>query len=154
VTDITQVTSKEEITPDPGPARDRAFWAAEAKRCGSDWAGVFGLHLAVLHRLRGEHDESRNSLLARADEPVAACARRRQPVRSTPDSTIEAVMVAVRERGTAALEEPAIQRCLAQLNDEQIIEVGARLRRLKAEIAPAWTADQVASLIQTRERLK
>jgi hypothetical protein len=69
-------------------------------------------------------------------------------------STVEALMLGLRERGTAGLDEPAIQHRLAQLNDEQIIELGTRLRRLKAEIAPAWTADQVELLIQARERLK
>jgi hypothetical protein len=69
-------------------------------------------------------------------------------------STVEALMLGLRERGTAALEEPETRRRLAELPDVQVIEVGARLRRLKPPTAAPWTADQVAMLIQTRERLK
>jgi hypothetical protein len=69
-------------------------------------------------------------------------------------STVEALMLGLRERGVRALDEPGTQRRLGELNDEQAIEVGTRLRRLNPTIATPWTSDQVEILIQLRERLK
>ena len=46
------------------------------------------------------------------------------------------------------------RRRLAQLDDAQAIEVGRRLRKLKPEIAPPWTADEVLIFMQMRERSK
>lgn len=68
-------------------------------------------------------------------------------------STIEALMFALR-RGVDALAEPDTVRRLAELSDEQLLEVGQRLRRLKPEIARAWSADEVAVLMQLREYSK
>ena len=70
------------------------------------------------------------------------------------ESTVEALMLGLRERGTAALREPKVRRRLSELSDEQVIEVGTRLRKLKPEIARPWTAEQVAILMQMREQLK
>src|SRR5262245_45246936 len=46
-------------------------------------------------------------------------------------STIEALMLGLRERGLKALTEPAVQRRLSELSDQQVITVGNRLQRLK-----------------------
>ena len=64
--------------------------------------------------------------------------------------TIEALMFSLRERRTKALEEPDIKRRLSELSDEQLIEVGNRLQRLKPEIARKWTAEEVGILCQAR----
>jgi hypothetical protein len=69
-------------------------------------------------------------------------------------STVEALMYSLRERGVKALEESDTRRRLAQLDDEQLIEVGNRLQRLKPQIASAWTADEVKILIQAHGRLR
>jgi hypothetical protein len=69
-------------------------------------------------------------------------------------STVEALMFSLRERGTMALEEPDTRPRLGELSDEQAIEVGTRLRKLKPDIAKAWSADEVLILMQTREQLK
>jgi hypothetical protein len=63
---------------------------------------------------------------------------------------IEALMLSLRERGLAALEEPAVRRRLAQLSEQQLFEVGDRLQRLKPEIARAWTAREVKQLLRSR----
>jgi transposase len=68
----------------------------------------------------------------------------------TLQATVEALMYSLRERGVHALEEPATKRRLAELSDEQVIEVGERLQRLKPEIARAWTADEVKHLMRSR----
>ena len=68
-------------------------------------------------------------------------------------STIEALAYSLR-RGVDTLTEPDAARRLAELSDDQLLEVGERLRRFKPEVAQAWSADDVAVLMQVRERLK
>jgi hypothetical protein len=70
--------------------------------------------------------------------------------RATPQSTVEALMLGLRERGVQALKVPAVKQRLSELSDDQIIEVGNRLQRLKPEIARAWTADEVKQLLRSR----
>jgi hypothetical protein len=70
------------------------------------------------------------------------------------DFTVETLMFSLRERGARALDEPDTRRWLAELSDEQVIEVGIRLQRLKPEIARAWPADEIESLMQLREILR
>ena len=65
-------------------------------------------------------------------------------------STVEALMHSLRERGVQALAEPSTRQRLAQLSDEQVIEVGSRLRK----IAMSWSADEVSTLVKLREDLK
>jgi hypothetical protein len=70
------------------------------------------------------------------------------------DWTVEALMFSLRERGAPALDEPNTRRRLAELSDEQAIEVGTRLQRLKPKIARPWTADEVETLVRLRETLR
>jgi transposase len=65
-------------------------------------------------------------------------------------ATVEAFMFSLRSRGTKALEEPATKRRLSDLSEQQVIEVGNRLQRLKPEIARAWSAAEVKILVQAR----
>jgi hypothetical protein len=67
-----------------------------------------------------------------------------------PQPTVEALMYSLRERGTKALEEAATKRRLSDLSDQQVIEVGNRLQRLKPEIARKWTKEEVETLLQAR----
>jgi hypothetical protein len=69
------------------------------------------------------------------------------------NSTLEALMFSLRS-GVSALKEPDTRRRLAELSDEQVLEVGGRLQRLKPEIARAWTADELEALMQLRETLR
>ena len=64
--------------------------------------------------------------------------------------TVEALMWSLRERGTNALEESATKRRLSELSDQQVIEVGSRLQRLRPEIARAWSAGEVQTLFQAK----
>jgi hypothetical protein len=63
------------------------------------------------------------------------------------DWTVEALMFSLRERGTAALQEPKVRARLAQLSERQLVEIGDRLQLLKPEIARAWTPDEVGVLV-------
>lgn len=64
--------------------------------------------------------------------------------------TVEALMHSLRTRGTKALSEPDTRRRLSELSDDQVIEVGNRLQRLKPEIARRWTSEEVGILFQAR----
>jgi hypothetical protein len=66
-------------------------------------------------------------------------------------STVEALVYSLR-RGVDVLAEPLTARRLAELSDDQLLAVGERLRRLKPEIARAWSAEGVAVLMQLREQ--
>ena len=57
-------------------------------------------------------------------------------------------MFVLRERGVQALKEPKVKLWLRELKDDQIVEVGNRLQRLKPEIARAWTPDEVKDLVR------
>jgi hypothetical protein len=73
-----------------------------------------------------------------------------EPIFSVSQATVEALMWSLRERGTKALEEPGTKRRLSELNNQQVIEVGNRLQRLKPEIARAWSTTEVETLFQAR----
>ena len=67
-----------------------------------------------------------------------------------PQATVEAFVFSLRSRGTKAVEESATKRRLFDLSEQQVIEVGNRLQRLKPEIARAWSAAEVEILLQAR----
>jgi hypothetical protein len=69
-------------------------------------------------------------------------------------STVEALMLGLRERGTKALAEAKVQRRLGELNDAQLLEVARRLRALKPHIAKAWGDDEITALMRAREALR
>jgi hypothetical protein len=72
-------------------------------------------------------------------------------------ATIEALMMGLRERGIAALTEPKVRRRLSECDEQQVVEVGNRLQKLKPEVSRlgkgklhrGWTAEQVEILLQT-----
>jgi hypothetical protein len=63
------------------------------------------------------------------------------PMRA-PVSTIEALMLGLRWRGTAALREPAVRRRLSELDREQYLACGERLLN-PAPHWKAWTEEEV-----------
>src|SRR5215470_11144214 len=74
-------------------------------------------------------------------EALMAHFDRNRRAHGAPQTTVEALMLGLRERGAKALSEPVVQRRLSELSDDQVIEVGNRLQR--TEIARAWTAAEV-----------
>jgi hypothetical protein len=68
-------------------------------------------------------------------------------------STVEALMFSLR-RGPDALSNPNTLDRLVQLSDRQLTEVATRVQKFTDHIARAWTAEQVATLIAVREKLK
>jgi hypothetical protein len=69
-------------------------------------------------------------------------------------STVEVLMLALRERGVAALAEPAVRQRLAQLDEEQVVKVGDRLQALRPHVAKAWTASELKELAQAWRRAR
>jgi hypothetical protein len=63
-------------------------------------------------------------------------------------STVEALMLGLRERGVAALAEPAVRQRLAQLSEAQVVEVGDRLQALQQDVARAWAPAEVQQLLE------
>jgi hypothetical protein len=57
----------------------------------------------------------------------------RRPDWSTPQTTIEAVIYCVRERGLAALREPSNQQRLMTFDDAARAEVNRRIAKLEQE---------------------
>jgi hypothetical protein len=62
------------------------------------------------------------------------------------NSTVEALLYGLRS-GVSALKEPDVRRRLSQLSDDQLVEVGAKLRRRGPEIGGAWTANEIETLM-------
>jgi hypothetical protein len=59
-------------------------------------------------------------------------------------STVEALMVSLRERRTAALGESSTQYRVSQLSEQQLHEVCGRLQRLMLETP--WSAGEIERL--------
>jgi hypothetical protein len=66
------------------------------------------------------------------------------------NSTVEALMFQLRG-GVKMLDDPSARRRLSELSDEQLLEVCARVRRFKPEIASVWSDDDVDIMMQLRE---
>ena len=57
-------------------------------------------------------------------------------------------------KGTDALAKPDTLRRLAELDDQQLREMMVRLQKLKSEIAPPWTSEQVEILAAVRRKYR
>jgi len=76
---------------------------------------------------------------------------------AAPQSTVEALMMGLRERGIAALTEPKVRRRLSECDEQQVAEVGNRLQKLKpgilrlgkGKLHRGWTPEEVEILLQT-----
>ena len=69
-----------------------------------------------------------------------------------PQPTVEALRYSLRG-GAEALQERDTLRRLSDLSDQQVIEVGNRLQKLKPEIARAWSAEEVETLFKVKRGL-
>jgi len=56
-------------------------------------------------------------------------------------------MYSLRERGVNALQEPDTRRRLRDCSKGHLCEVSMRVQNFKPDIAPAWSPDDVATLI-------
>jgi hypothetical protein len=143
---------------DPGDQGegDADAWAGESwVRAAEDYGIARGARLSIVE-IEPENLTRPRELLANEislPRAYAEIATRHTKGRAA-DSTVEVAMFSLRGRGVAALEEPDIRRRISELDDDQALEIAARLQRLKPEIARAWSAVEVETLLQLREMLR
>jgi hypothetical protein len=70
------------------------------------------------------------------------------PTNRAAASTVEALMLGLRDRGTAALAEGPVRQRLVQLDEEQVVKVGDRLQALQPDVARAWAPAEVRQLLE------
>jgi hypothetical protein len=147
--------------------RDFAWWAVEAERTGTDWHGVIRtvLQMRVIAPCDVcEHQPCATPAFCqqcREADARAAASRRDDPhlkrlrrlmddeislerahaemmkARPTPNATVEAIKQAVRERGVAALKEPATRERLSRCDDAAHAEIDSWLAKFKTKKAQA-----------------
>src|SRR5262249_28667745 len=69
------------------------------------------------------------------------------------ESTVEALMLGLRERGTAALQELKVRGRLVQLSEGQLREVAGRLGNRKPKIARPWSSVEIEHLLMAWREL-
>jgi hypothetical protein len=108
--------------------RSRAWWQANACCFCSDWPAVVHLALDIIGA-NMESDFERACRIAAEQHPIAAPPKPRP--RPTPQTTIEALLWSIRERGPAALHEPANIERLRRCDKAAVAEIDARMTKLK-----------------------
>jgi hypothetical protein len=138
----------------------RQWWAVQSQTDGCDWRGGLDQHQDVLNRLRlakGVVVSTFDDLCRKADkkrsaerkDPSTLRARRllndnvsierawaelNDPLNHwTPKVTIEAVVYSIRERGLAALKEPANVERLSRCNAAAKAEIEQRIAKLRKD---------------------
>jgi len=132
--------------PEDGWARNRASGATAAhdyRKARGDQVLEVRLSQREIERLHALLDDDVS--LARAHAEILA---HRDRQRGAASSTIEALMLSLRERGVETLREGATRQRLGQLSQAQLCHVGDRLQALQLHIARAWTVDEIKQLIE------
>jgi hypothetical protein len=73
--------------------------------------------------------------------------------RPTPEATVDALVHSLR-RGIAELTKPDTLRRLSELDKTQIGDVCEHCMRFQPHIAPAWSRDEIVTLIEVWARLR
>ena len=68
------------------------------------------------------------------------------------DSTVMALVYQLR-RGGIGLDEPGARRRLRELSEQQLHEASTRLQKFTPDVARAWTAAEVESLVELWSQL-
>jgi hypothetical protein len=77
-----------------------------------------------------------------------ACHEINRPTGRAAASRVEALMLGLRELGTAALAGGPVRQRLVQLDEEQVVKVGDRLQALQPDVARAWAPAEVQQLLE------
>jgi hypothetical protein len=139
-----------------GIVRDRAWWAKESARLGTDWPGVIDAAVSMLTVAGLVAPET--STFQQACEQAD---RRRQyissgrvaPPRNRRAPEIEALVFSLR-RGVGELTQPDTQRRLSALDANQLEAVCLRVQAFQPTIAEPWTAEDADLLISTWRKLR
>ena len=106
---------------------------------------TFDSAITVVARWQNSPDHIPHDWPEMSFEALMAHFNRARRLQGAPQSTVAALMLDLRERGTKALSEPVVRRRLSELSEQQLRDVGARLQRLKPEIA--WSVAEIPNLI-------
>jgi hypothetical protein len=128
--------------------RDRAWWAAEAVRAGTDWRSLADAVLAALISVGIIPLEQSTFQLAcqQSDREQLPRPSRSGAAMAAPSTTVEAVMFALR-RGASELTQSDTLRRLSALDGDQVKQVCRRVQAFQPGIAEPWSADGVDALI-------
>jgi hypothetical protein len=128
--------------------RDRAWWAAEAMRTGTDWRSLADAVLEALVSVGLIRLEQSTFELAceQADREQLPRPSRSEAAMTAPPTTIEALMLSLR-RGVNELAKSDTLRRLSALDGDRLKQVCRRVQEFQPAIAQPWSADEVDALI-------
>jgi hypothetical protein len=128
--------------------RDRAWWAAEAERTGTDWRSLADAVLEALVSVGILRLEQSTFELAceQADRDQLPRPSRSGAAMAAPPTTIEALMFSLR-RGVNELAQSDTLRRLSALDGDQVKQVCRRVQAFQPGIAEPWSTDEVDALI-------
>jgi hypothetical protein len=134
--------------------RDRAWWAAEAARAGTDWRSLADAVLEALLSMGIIPLEQSTFELAceEADRERMPGPSRSRAAMAAPPTTVDAVIFALR-KGPSELTRPDTVRRLSMLDRDQLKTVCRRVQAFPPTIAPAWSRDAVTTLIASWKKL-
>jgi hypothetical protein len=135
--------------------RDRAWWAAEAARSGTDWRSLGDAVLEVLVSVGLVQLEQSTVELTcdQADRERMPGPSQSGAARAAPRTTIEALMLSLR-RGINELTQPSTLRRLSTLDEDQLEDVCLRVQVFLPRIASAWSADDADLLISAWRKFR
>jgi hypothetical protein len=134
--------------------RDRAWWAAEAERTGTDWRSLADAVLEALVSVGILRLEQSTFELAyeQADREQLPRPSRSGAAMAAPPTTIEALMFSLR-RGVNELAHSDTLRRLSALDGDQLEAVCLRVQAFTA-IAEPWSAEDADLLISAWRKLR
>jgi hypothetical protein len=110
-----------------------SYWEDESWTAAARWYHVNRQSRTLLVDLDPNEVKRLRPLLSNDISLDAAYRQLNAPEnRPTPRVTVEAIWIAARERGLAALNEPATRERLARCDAAALMEIDARITRLKA----------------------
>jgi hypothetical protein len=131
------------------PIHDRAWWAEESVRLGTDWLSlvVTAFEMMVAAGIIEPEPSTFQQACERADRRRQDISPRRvAPPRPAPKGTVDALVLSLR-RGVNELAKPDTQRRLSALDRDQLKNVCRRVQAFRPAIVEPWSADAVATLI-------
>jgi hypothetical protein len=137
------------------PAHDRAWWADEALRAGTDWPGVIEAALEMIDAAGIVEPSASTFSLAceQADREQQPRKIRGVAAMAAAPTTIEELMLSFR-RGASELAWPDTLRRLSMLDQSQLEAVCLRVQAFQQRIAPVWCADDVDLLISAWRKFR
>ena len=125
-----------------------AFRRGQSDECRLDNEAIRPIVLQLLHEFFDRPQHISGDLQYQCEQSI----RSNRRSHCTASSTIEALMYSLRARRTAALKERDTRHRIAQLNEDQLVDVASRLQKLKPNIAQPWSDQEIAELLIARNQ--